>query len=78
MLTVFPWLHKFTSMPFGYVCVHISRGQKLLHIYVLTLYAAWFRNYLQSISVNNIIREVDFYRHMHNVAGCQVLFQIVG
>ena len=78
MLPVFPWLCKFTSMPFGYACVHISRGQKLLHIYVLALYAASFRNYLQSRSVNNISRDVDFYRRMHNIAGCHVLFQIVG
>jgi len=33
MMTLFPWLHKFTSVPFGYVCVHWSRVQKLLHIY---------------------------------------------
>jgi len=32
MKTVFPWLYKFTSMPFGYVCVQISRALKLLHI----------------------------------------------
>jgi len=56
MITVFPWLYKFTSMPFGYVCVHRSRALKLLHIYVLALYAAWFKNYLQFSLVNNIIR----------------------
>jgi hypothetical protein len=56
MMTVFPWLYKFTSMPFGCVCVQISRALKLLHIYVLALYAAWFRNYLQFSSVSNIIR----------------------
>jgi hypothetical protein len=28
----------------------------LLHIYVLALYAAWFKNYLQFSLVNNIIR----------------------
>jgi hypothetical protein len=26
MITVFPWLYKFTSIPFGYVCVQISRA----------------------------------------------------
>jgi hypothetical protein len=56
MMTVFPWLYKFTSMPFGYVCIQISRALKLLHIYVLASYAAWFRNSLQFGSVNNIIR----------------------
>jgi hypothetical protein len=25
MMTVFSWLYKFTSVPFGYVCVQISR-----------------------------------------------------
>jgi len=56
MMTVFPWLYKFTSMPFGYVCVQISGALKLLHVYVLASYAAWFTNYLQFSSVNNIIR----------------------
>jgi len=28
MMTVFPWLYKITSMPFGYVCGHISRAFK--------------------------------------------------
>jgi hypothetical protein len=32
MMTVFPWFYISTSMPFGYVCVKISRGQKLLRI----------------------------------------------
>jgi hypothetical protein len=34
VMTVFLWLYKFTSMPFGYVCIQISRAQKLLHICV--------------------------------------------
>ena len=29
MMTVFPWLYKFTSLPSGYVCVQISRALKL-------------------------------------------------
>jgi len=47
-MTLFPWLYNFTSVPFGYVCVHIYRTQKFPQIYVLALYAAWFRNYMQS------------------------------
>jgi len=42
---------------------------------VLASFAAWLRNYLQSSSVNNIIRDVDFCRLMHNTAGCYALFQ---
>ena len=34
MVTLFPWLYKFTSVPFGFVCVHRSRAQKLLHMCV--------------------------------------------
>jgi len=56
MMTVFPWLYKFTSMPSGYVCVQISRALKLLHIYVLASYEAWFRNGLQCSIVNDVIR----------------------
>jgi len=33
-MTLFLWLYKFTCMPFGHVCVHRSRAQKLLHVYV--------------------------------------------
>jgi hypothetical protein len=73
MMTVFPWLYKFTSMPFGYVCVQISRALKLLRIYVLASYSAWFRNYLQFSTVNY---DVDFYRHLHNIDGCQAVFQM--
>jgi hypothetical protein len=60
-------------MPCGYVCVPISRALKLLLMYVL---ASWFRNYMQSSSVNNVIRDVGFCRCMHDIAGCHVLFQM--
>ena len=56
------WLYKFTGMPLGCVCIWTSRAQKLLQIYVLALCVAWFRNYMQSSNVNNIIKEVDFCR----------------
>ena len=34
LITLFPWSRKFTSVPFGYVCVHRSRAQKSLRIYM--------------------------------------------
>jgi len=34
MRTLFLWLYKFTGILFGYVCVHRSRAQKLLQVYV--------------------------------------------
>jgi len=37
MMSLFLWLYKFTYMPFGYVCVHRCRAQKLLHVYVCLL-----------------------------------------
>jgi len=48
-------LCKFTSVPFGYVCVHRSRAYKLLHMYVCvrTLCVAWFKNFMYSSTVNN-------------------------
>jgi hypothetical protein len=70
MTTVFPWLYKLTSMPCGFVCVQISRAPNLLHMYALASYVSWFRNYFQSSSLNNTIRDVDFCRQMHNIAGC--------
>lgn len=62
MMTLFPWLYKFTSLPFGYIFVPISRALKLLHtrIYVFASYAAWFRNYLQFSTVKNVIRIYTF------------------
>ena len=45
----------------------------MLHIYMLASSAAWFRNYLQSSTANNVLRDVDFYRCMHNLAGCYVI-----
>jgi hypothetical protein len=59
-MNVFPWLYKFTSVPFGYVCVQTFRVLKLLHMYVLASFAAWFRNDLQFISVNKIIKMLTF------------------
>ena len=64
MMTLFLWLYKFTFMPFGRVCVHRSRAQKLLHIYAHLLCVAWFRNYMQSSAVSKVIKDVDFYRSM--------------
>jgi hypothetical protein len=40
MMTLFLCLYKFTSVPFGCVCVHRSRAQKLLHVYVY-LFCVW-------------------------------------
>jgi len=40
MMTLFLWLYKFTGVPFGYVCVHRCRAQKLLHVYVC-LFCVW-------------------------------------
>ena len=76
VMTVFPWLYKFTSLPCGYVCIQISRALKLLHMYLLASHVAWFRNYLQFSSLNNVIRDVDICRCTHNNAGCHVLFQM--
>ena len=36
MMTLFPWLSKFTNVPFEYVCVLRSRAQKLFYIYIYT------------------------------------------
>ena len=38
MMTGFPWLYTFTSLP----CVQTFMAWKLLHIYVLASYATWF------------------------------------
>ena len=82
MMTVFPYLYKFSSMPFGYVCVQMCSAQKLLHLYiyvciyiyifVLALYVAWFRNYMQSSTVNKVMKNVDCHKCMHGIAGCHV------
>jgi len=42
MMTGFPWLYKFTSMPCGYICVQTFTASKLLTTCVLALYTAWF------------------------------------
>jgi len=42
MMTGFPWLYKFTSMPCGYVCVQTFMAWKLLHMYVIASFGAWF------------------------------------
>jgi len=34
MMTLFLWLYKITSVPFGCVCVLRSRAEKLLHVYM--------------------------------------------
>ena len=76
MVTLFPRLYKFTYVSFGYVCVHKSRAHKLLFVRAcvctLALYVAQFRNYLQSSTMNKVIKVVDFYRHVHGIAGCHV------
>jgi len=43
-----------------------------IYIYALALYAAWFRNYMQSSPLNKVIKDVDFYRCMHGIAECRV------
>jgi hypothetical protein len=48
----------------------------LLKIYVLALYVAWFRNYTQYSTGKNVIKGIDFYRLMHNIAGCHTGFQV--
>ena len=35
MMTLFSWLYKFTSTPFGYVCVQTSTAQIFSQICVL-------------------------------------------
>ena len=65
IMTMFLWLYKVTSVPFVYVCVHRSRGQILLCLCIV-----WFRNYMHSSIVNEVIKDVDFYRHMLDIAGC--------
>jgi len=73
IMTLFLWLYKFTSVLFGYVCVHRARAQKLLHIYVcLFVGVAWFRNYMHYSTVNKVIKDVDFYKRKHGIAGCCV------
>jgi len=42
MMTLFLWLYKFKGILFGYVYVHRSRAQKLLHVYVRLL-CVWLR-----------------------------------
>jgi hypothetical protein len=74
MMTLFPWLYKFTNVPFGYVCVLRSGAQKLLiYIYMcVCVCVAWFRNYMQSSTVNKVIKVVDFSGCMHGIPGCHV------
>ena len=76
MMTVLPQLYKFSGMRLGYVCVQICRAQKLLHIYicvyVLALYVALSGNYVQCSTVNKVMKDVDCYRYMHDIAGCHM------
>jgi hypothetical protein len=41
MMTLFMWLYKFIRVPFGYVCVHRSMAQKLLHSVYVYLFCVW-------------------------------------
>ena len=61
-MTLFLWVCKVRSVPFGYVCVHRCRAQ----------YVAWFRIYMQSSTVNRAIKDVDFYRCMNGISECHV------
>ena len=69
-MTLFMWLYKFTSMPLGYVCVHRSRAQNLLYLCACFVCVAWFRNYMHSSIVTVVTKDADFYRCMHDIAGC--------
>jgi len=52
----FPWLYKFTSMPFGYVCVQISKGQKLFYMYMFLPQMQHGLGITCSATVNNIVK----------------------
>ena len=41
-------------------------------VHILALYVVWFRNYMQSSTVNKVIKVVDFYRCLHGIPGCHV------
>jgi len=38
----------------------------------LVLCVAWFRNYMQSSTANKVMKNVDCYRCMHDIAVCHV------
>jgi hypothetical protein len=50
MMTGFPWLYKFSSMPCGYVCVQTCVAWKLLYMYVCPCFVCSMV-YMQSSSV---------------------------
>ena len=46
----------------------------LLYVFVcvFALYVALFRNYMQCSTVTKVMKDVDCYRYMHDIAGCHV------
>ena len=70
MMPLFLLVCKFSSIPFGCVCVHRPRAQIVTCICVLASCLACLRNYMQSSAVNKVMKDVDFYRCMHDLARC--------
>ena len=50
-----------------YICVCVC-----VCMCALALYVAWFGNYMQSGTVNKVIKDIDFYRCMHGIGECHV------
>ena len=44
------------------LCLNIWDPQIVTYVCVLALYVAWLRNYMQSDTVNIVIKDVDFDR----------------
>jgi hypothetical protein len=77
MMTLFMWLYKFTGVSFELVCVYRSRAQKLLmYMCVYFVCVTWFRNHMHFSTLNKAIKNVDFYRCMHDITGYHVYLQM--
>ena len=55
-----------------FVFTDLGLRNRYVYMCALVLYVAWFRNYMQSSTVNKVIKDVDFYRCMHGTAECHV------
>ena len=44
---------------------------------MLALFVAWLMNYMHFSNVNKVIKDVDFYKCMHDIAGCHAYLQVV-
>jgi len=55
-----------------FVFTHLGLRNCYMYICVLILRVAWFRNYMHSSAVHKVIKDVDFYKCKHGIAGCHV------